>query len=35
MIVEKLVIKTGSTCTLKCEKCGEFNPYLKDKNRSL
>lgn len=34
MIIEKLVIKTGTACTLKCEKCGEFNPYLDSKGKS-
>jgi MoaA/NifB/PqqE/SkfB family radical SAM enzyme len=28
MIIDKLVIKSGIECTLKCEKCGEFNPHL-------
>ncbi len=34
MIIEKLVIKTGTACTLQCEKCGEFNPYLSKKRKS-
>ncbi|MDD6827436.1 MAG: hypothetical protein PUE12_15285 [Oscillospiraceae bacterium] len=34
MIIEKLVIKTGSACSLKCEKCGEFNPYLSEKGKT-
>lgn len=33
MVIEKLVVKTGTACTLKCEKCGEFNPYLASKNK--
>lgn len=33
MIVEKLVIKTGTACSLRCEKCGEFNPYLAAKGK--
>ncbi|MCL2633233.1 MAG: hypothetical protein FWD34_01830 [Oscillospiraceae bacterium] len=28
MIINKLVVKAGTKCSLKCEKCGEFNPYL-------
>lgn len=35
MIIEKLVVKTGSACTLKCEKCGEFNPYLGNKGKAF
>lgn len=35
MIIEKLVVKTGSACTLRCEKCGEFNPYLAGKGKSF
>lgn len=35
MIIEKLVVKTGSACTLKCEKCGEFNPYLAGKGKAF
>jgi len=31
MIIKKLVVKTGTQCSLRCEKCGEFNPYLKKK----
>lgn len=34
MVIEKLVVKTGTACTLKCEKCGEFNPYLASKDKS-
>lgn len=34
MIIKKLVVKTGSRCTLKCAKCGEFNPYMKDRMRT-
>lgn len=34
MVIEKLVVKTGTACTLKCEKCGEFNPYLAKKGKS-
>ncbi|MGN1135976.1 MAG: hypothetical protein ACI4SF_07135 [Oscillospiraceae bacterium] len=34
MIIDKLVIKTGSACSLKCEKCGEFNPYLSEKGKA-
>lgn len=33
MIIEKLVVKTGTACTLRCEKCGEFNPYLPQKGK--
>jgi polysaccharide pyruvyl transferase WcaK-like protein/organic radical activating enzyme len=35
VIVEKLVVKTGTTCSLKCEKCGEFNPWLAKKGKSF
>lgn len=34
MIIEKLVVKTGTACTLRCEKCGEFNPYLASKGKA-
>ncbi|MDR0947779.1 MAG: radical SAM protein [Ruminococcus sp.] len=30
MEIKKLVVKTGTQCTLKCEKCGEFNPFIKN-----
>ncbi len=35
MIIEKLVIKTGTVCSLRCEKCGEFNPYFLSKEKSF
>jgi len=35
MEIKKLVIKTGTTCSLRCEKCGEFNPYLEDAGKSF
>lgn len=35
MIIEKLVVKTGTQCSLCCEKCGEFNPYLTQKGMSF
>ena len=31
MIIKKLVVKTGTACSLRCVKCGEFNPYLGEK----
>jgi len=33
--IQKLVIKTGTSCTLRCEKCGEFNPYLNDNEKTF
>lgn len=35
MNVKKLVVKTGSVCTLRCEKCGEFNPYYKQRGKAF
>ena len=35
MIIKKLVVKTGSVCTLRCEKCGEFNPYYKQRGKAF
>ena len=32
-IIEKLVVKTGTACSLKCEKCGEYNPYFAQKGK--
>jgi polysaccharide pyruvyl transferase WcaK-like protein/organic radical activating enzyme len=34
-VIEKLVVKTGTACSLKCEKCGEFNPYLAQRGKSF
>lgn len=35
MIIEKMIVKTGTECSLKCKKCGEFNPYLKTNGRAF
>ncbi len=35
MIINKMIIKTGSACSLKCKKCGEFNPYLAEKGKAF
>lgn len=35
MIINKMVVKTGSTCSLRCAKCGEFNPYLVKNGKSF
>jgi organic radical activating enzyme len=35
LVIEKLVVKTGTACSLRCEKCGEYNPYLAAKGKSF
>jgi organic radical activating enzyme len=35
LTVKKLVIKTGTACSLRCEKCGELNPYFKKIGRGF
>ena len=35
MVIEKLVVKTGTQCSLRCKKCGEFNPYLSQKGKGF
>lgn len=33
MKIDRILFKLATVCTLKCEKCGEFNPYLQEKGK--
>lgn len=33
MKIDRILFKIGTACTLRCKKCGEFNPYLHEKGK--
>lgn len=34
MKIDRILFKVGTACTLRCKKCGEFNPYLHEKGKA-